>query len=145
MQFSPSTCPDTAVANTHRPRTTSKDEQIAVAERVLASQGRGAWPTCGRGLSSATPRNVVARRAAAARQPELNGSARAAVRAVLGAGTRASPRRPRPSCPAAAEAAALDAPLPRRPHPSCPAAARAAAVPLDAPCPSILRCPSIPR
>ncbi len=37
----------------------TKEEQIAVAERVLASQGRGAWPTCGRGLSSATPRNVV--------------------------------------------------------------------------------------
>ena len=38
----------------------TKDEQIAVAERVLATQGRGAWPVCGRGLSSATPRNVVA-------------------------------------------------------------------------------------
>lgn len=37
----------------------SKEEQIAVAERVLASQGKGAWPTCGRGLSGATPRNVV--------------------------------------------------------------------------------------
>ena len=37
----------------------SKDEQIAVAERVLASQGRGAWPVCGHGLSGATPRNVV--------------------------------------------------------------------------------------
>ncbi|BBX06019.1 transglycosylase family protein [Mycolicibacterium aichiense] len=37
----------------------SKDQQIAIAERVLASQGRGAWPVCGRGLSGATPRNVV--------------------------------------------------------------------------------------
>ncbi|CAN5397039.1 hypothetical protein BH09ACT7_BH09ACT7_03960 [soil metagenome] len=37
----------------------SKEEQIAVAERVLATQGRGAWPVCGRGLSGATPRNVV--------------------------------------------------------------------------------------
>src|SRR6478735_2336123 len=37
----------------------SKDEQIAIAERVLASQGRGAWPVCGRGLSGATPRNVI--------------------------------------------------------------------------------------
>ncbi len=37
----------------------TKEEQIAVAERVLGSQGRGAWPSCGRGLSSATPRNVV--------------------------------------------------------------------------------------
>ena len=37
----------------------SKDQQIAVAERVLARQGRGAWPVCGTGLSSSTPRNVV--------------------------------------------------------------------------------------
>ncbi len=37
----------------------TKEEQIAVAERVLASQGKGAWPTCGRGLSGATPRNVI--------------------------------------------------------------------------------------
>lgn len=37
----------------------TKEEQIAVAERVLATQGRGAWPVCGTGLSSATPRNVV--------------------------------------------------------------------------------------
>jgi hypothetical protein len=38
----------------------TKEQQIAVAERVLATQGRGAWPTCGTGLSGATPRNVVA-------------------------------------------------------------------------------------
>ncbi|MGH3542441.1 MAG: transglycosylase family protein, partial [Mycobacterium sp.] len=38
----------------------TREQQIAVAERVLATQGRGAWPSCGRGLSGATPRNVVA-------------------------------------------------------------------------------------
>ena len=37
----------------------TKEEQIAVAERVLSTQGRGAWPVCGTGLSGATPRNVV--------------------------------------------------------------------------------------
>ncbi len=31
----------------------SKAQQIAVAEKVLAGQGKGAWPVCGRGLSSA--------------------------------------------------------------------------------------------
>ena len=31
----------------------SKSEQITVAEKVLAAQGKGAWPTCGTGLSSA--------------------------------------------------------------------------------------------
>ena len=38
----------------------TKEEQIAVAERVLASQGKGAWPVCGGPLSGATPRNVIA-------------------------------------------------------------------------------------
>ncbi len=37
----------------------TKEEQIAVAERVLASQGKGAWPVCGGPLSHSTPRNVV--------------------------------------------------------------------------------------
>ncbi|MFE3035927.1 transglycosylase family protein [Streptomyces canus] len=32
----------------------SKSQQIAVAEKVLASQGKGAWPVCGTGLSSAS-------------------------------------------------------------------------------------------
>jgi len=31
----------------------SKSQQISVAEKVLASQGKGAWPVCGTGLSSA--------------------------------------------------------------------------------------------
>jgi len=37
----------------------SKDQQIAIAERVLATQGRGAWPVCGTGLSGPSPRNVL--------------------------------------------------------------------------------------
>ncbi|MFF4400819.1 transglycosylase family protein [Streptomyces sp. NPDC001480] len=31
----------------------SKSQQIAVAEKVLAAQGKGAWPVCGKGLSGA--------------------------------------------------------------------------------------------
>jgi LysM repeat protein len=31
----------------------TKAQQIAVAEKVLAGQGKGAWPVCGTGLSSA--------------------------------------------------------------------------------------------
>src|ERR1700742_2043087 len=38
----------------------TREQQIAVAERVLATQGRGAWPVCGHGLGAATPRNVLA-------------------------------------------------------------------------------------
>ncbi|MCV7122380.1 transglycosylase family protein, partial [Mycobacterium lacus] len=37
----------------------TRDQQIAVAERVLATQGRGAWPVCGRALSGPTPRAVL--------------------------------------------------------------------------------------
>ncbi|QUR68863.1 transglycosylase family protein [Mycobacterium spongiae] len=37
----------------------TREQQIAVAERVLATQGRGAWPVCGGGLSAATPREVL--------------------------------------------------------------------------------------
>lgn len=37
----------------------TRDQQIAVAEKVLAGQGKGAWPVCGRGLSGPTPRNLT--------------------------------------------------------------------------------------
>ncbi len=38
----------------------TKEQQITVAERVLATQGKGAWPVCGTGLSGATPRTAPA-------------------------------------------------------------------------------------
>ncbi len=38
----------------------TREQQIVVAERVLASQGKGAWPVCGTGLSAATPRTAPA-------------------------------------------------------------------------------------
>ena len=34
----------------------TREEQIYVAEKVLATQGKGAWPTCGTGLSGPTQR-----------------------------------------------------------------------------------------
>ena len=37
----------------------TREQQIAVAERVLATQGRGAWPVCGRPLSGPSPRTVT--------------------------------------------------------------------------------------
>ncbi|MET8784582.1 MULTISPECIES: transglycosylase family protein [unclassified Streptomyces] len=37
----------------------SKSQQIAIAEKVLAGQGKGAWPVCGKGLSG-TPYNGAA-------------------------------------------------------------------------------------
>ncbi|MBN3455231.1 transglycosylase family protein [Mycolicibacterium sp.] len=60
LQFSPSTWSSHG-GGEYAPAAymATKEQQIAVAERVLASQGKGAWPVCGRGLSGATPRNVV--------------------------------------------------------------------------------------
>jgi len=47
----------------------TREQQIAIAEKVLATQGRGAWPVCGRGLSSPTPRTVTSAPATPAKAP----------------------------------------------------------------------------
>jgi resuscitation-promoting factor RpfA len=55
LQFSASTWAaygGTAYASTASQA--SKSQQIAVAEKVLAGQGKGAWPNCGVGLSNAS-------------------------------------------------------------------------------------------
>jgi hypothetical protein len=105
----------------------SKDEQIAVAERVLASQGRGAWPVCGRGLSSSTPRNVVSEPEPAPLNAPLDDQA------VNG------------------QAVALDAPAPEAlppapetlpPAPVIVDAALQAPAPLDAPAPAPVDAPA---
>ncbi|MGW6567285.1 transglycosylase family protein [Streptomyces sp. NPDC054975] len=44
----------------------SKSQQIAIAEKVLAGQGKGAWPSCGVGLSSASPNTGAVEEAPAA-------------------------------------------------------------------------------
>ncbi|OBF49991.1 resuscitation-promoting factor RpfA [Mycobacterium sp. 852002-53434_SCH5985345] len=85
----------------------TKDQQIAVAERVLATQGRGAWPVCGGPLSGPTPREAPA--PAALDAPGLNGQ-------------------PAPLAPPPADAPPPDAPPPPAPvqltgfdHPAPPA------------------------
>jgi resuscitation-promoting factor RpfA len=91
----------------------SKEEQIAVAERVLGSQGRGAWPVCGRGLSSATPRNVVE-----GAQDAIDGALDA-----VGLNGELPPPPPDPFAPPPPEAAPVDAmaaPLPDAPPPPAP-------------------------
>nr|HQV17507.1 transglycosylase family protein [Gordonia sp. (in: high G+C Gram-positive bacteria)] len=45
LQFSPSTW--AANGGYGMPHTASREEQIRVAENTLATQGPGAWPTCG--------------------------------------------------------------------------------------------------
>jgi hypothetical protein len=93
----------------------TRDQQIAVAERVLASQGRGAWPVCGRGLSGASPRNVVADAPA----PDAPPPAELAAFEPPPADPPPPPPAPEPP-PAPAEPAAVDVPPP--PAPAEPAA-----------------------
>ncbi len=106
----------------------TKEEQIAVAERVLASQGKGAWPSCGGPLSGATPRNVVDE-PQALDAPAVNGE--------LPPPPPIDPFAPPPP-PAPFDAMAAPAPLPEAPPPAPlpeelpPAPAPA---PLDAPLP----------
>ncbi|QVI29181.1 transglycosylase family protein [Mycolicibacterium neoaurum] len=104
----------------------TKEEQIAVAERVLASQGKGAWPTCGRGLSGPTPRNVLPE-PAPLDNPLVNPQLPPPPPAPL-------PPAPLPPAPVDALAAPLPpAPLPPPPAPLPPAPVDA--VPLAAPAP----------
>jgi hypothetical protein len=104
----------------------SKDAQIAVAERVLASQGRGAWPVCGRGLSGATPRNVVDQPAqldAPIDDPSITGEAVAFDAPLPPAPDAPLPPAPEdlPPAPDAVLPPAPDAPLPPAPEELPPA------------------------
>jgi resuscitation-promoting factor RpfA len=94
----------------------SKDQQIAVAERVLATQGRGAWPVCGGPLSAPTPREVPPPAPAGLDLPWLNGLP------WLNNGPLAPPPpppadAPPPDAPPPADAPAPDAPPPPPPAP----------------------------
>ncbi|MFI8365095.1 transglycosylase family protein [Streptomyces sp. NPDC085612] len=55
LQFSPSTWSSFG-GKSYAPQANqaSKAQQIAVAEKVLKVQGKGAWPSCGKGLSNSS-------------------------------------------------------------------------------------------
>jgi resuscitation-promoting factor RpfA len=109
----------------------TREQQIAVAERVLATQGRGAWPVCGRGLSAATPRNVVAD--APAPPPDAPPPVFDAPLPPPPADPPPPPA-PEPPPPPPAEPAAVDAPPPP-PAPEPPPPAPVQEVAADAPAP----------
>ncbi|PWH05074.1 transglycosylase [Brachybacterium endophyticum] len=56
LQFTDSTWK--AYGGQGEPQNASKSQQKAVAERVLAGQGKGAWPVCGTGLSGSGDSNA---------------------------------------------------------------------------------------
>ena len=99
LQFSPSTW--SAYGGSGSAASASKGEQIAVAERVLASQGWGAWPSCSAklGLSgtsgaapqAASPAPAPAPRAAAAAPSSGSASGSSSSRAAAPAEPAASP------------------------------------------------------
>ena len=101
----------------------TRQQQIAVAERVLATQGRGAWPVCGSPLSSATPREVITQSASFDSGPD----------APAPDAPAPAPDAPAPDAPAP-DAPAPDAPAPDAPAPDAPAPAPDAPAP-DAPAP----------
>src|ERR1700733_4116607 len=109
----------------------TRDQQIAVAERVLASQGRGAWPVCGRGLSAATPRNVLVD--APAPPPDAPPPVFDAPMPPPPADPPPPPA-PEPPPPPPAEPAAVEAPPPP-PAPEPPAPEQAETVAVEAPAP----------
>jgi hypothetical protein len=83
----------------------TREQQIVIAERVLATQGRGAWPVCGGPLSGPTPRQVLPAPAgmdAPLDAPGINGE-------------------PAPLAPPPADAPPPDAPPPPPPPPADPA------------------------
>jgi resuscitation-promoting factor RpfA len=125
LQFSPSTWSSHG-GGEYAPSAhmATKEEQIAVAERVLATQGKGAWPVCGTGLSGATPRNVI-------EEPKaLDASG---VNGELPPPPPLDPSAP-PPAPDAAPFDALSAPLPDAPPPDAPLPPPPAdAPPADAP------------
>ncbi|MFD1658150.1 transglycosylase family protein [Streptomyces caeni] len=47
----------------------TKAQQIAIAEKVLAGQGKGAWPVCGKGLSSTPYSGAVSGGSSSAAKP----------------------------------------------------------------------------
>jgi hypothetical protein len=91
----------------------TKEQQIAVAERVLAGQGKGAWPVCGGPLSHSTPRNVI-EQPQALDAPDVNGELPPPIDPL--APPPDAPfdpmSAPLPDAPAPVVDAALDAPLP---------------------------------
>jgi resuscitation-promoting factor RpfA len=141
LQFSPSTWSSHG-GGEYAPSAhmASKDEQIAVAERVLATQGRGAWPVCGTGLSGSTPRNVLADAPQPLDNPDVNGELPPPPPFDLAAADAPPPVDPMAPPPPPSDIAPLDAPLPDAPPPPPPAPdlpppPDAAVVPLDAPLP----------
>jgi len=124
----------------------TREEQIAVAERVLANQGKGAWPVCGRGLSGPTPRTVVSAPAVTEEDPIIE-EADAVAEDIVSIGfdtasgdanfspagwNGGAPQSPAPADPALADPAPADPPPADQPAPPVPPTTAVAVAPASA-------------
>jgi len=133
LQFTLSTW--AAYGGTGAPQNASKSAQIAVAERVLAGQGKGAWPVCGTGLGAANPTPVQAQNRSAPAAPSTR---------TVPSAPAATPTRTVPSAPAATPTRTVPttpAATPTRTAPTTPAATPTRTVP-SAP-PSVRSAPRV--
>jgi resuscitation-promoting factor RpfA len=107
LQFSPSTW--RAYGGTGSAANASRSQQIAVAERVLAGQGWGAWPSCSKKTGASggsTPRAVKAsapKQAAAKAAPKQAAPKQAAPKQAAPKQAAAKPAAPKPAATPAAK------------------------------------------
>ena len=100
-QFTPSTW--RAYGGQGAAQNASLSEQTAVAERVLAGQGKGAWPVCGTGLGAASPSSASAQSAPAQRTaPTQQQSTKAAPQSVAPKAVAPKAAAPKAAAPRAA-------------------------------------------
>ncbi|MGJ7419526.1 transglycosylase family protein [Streptomyces cinereoruber] len=83
----------------------SKSQQIAIAEKVLAGQGKGAWPSCGVGLSGASYDGGAAESAPQQEQPKQQQpkQERKAEQPTTRSEQRQAPKKERQAAPEAAK------------------------------------------
>jgi nucleoid-associated protein YgaU len=83
------------------PASASRGAQIAVAERVLASQGWGAWPACSAKLGLSGTAGAAPQAAAPAPAPVQQAAPQQAAPKAVAPSTTAAPQQAAPAAPAA--------------------------------------------
>ncbi|KTR53099.1 MULTISPECIES: transglycosylase family protein [Curtobacterium] len=91
-----------AHGGTGNPASASREAQIAVAERVLASQGWGAWPACSAKLGLSGTTGAAPQAAAPAPAAPQQAAPKATTPAAPKATTQAAPKATTPAAPKAA-------------------------------------------
>ncbi|MBT2480570.1 transglycosylase family protein [Streptomyces sp. ISL-94] len=92
----------------------SKSQQIAIAEKVLKGQGKGAWPSCGVGLSNSSYNGGAAETPAKpkteSKKTEQKAAPKTEQKAAPKTEQKAAPKAPRSEAPAASRSERAEAP-----------------------------------